>query len=410
MLGRNNVRPDDLQKGGIKMWRSGIFLLLLLSLQALPAEARTEARGSRYCFGLIWCSEEKDGAVSRDGFLYLYSSEQRGEFSRLAIRPFYSEEIDPKSNHLRRSVLWPLGTYERKGEEVWFHFFPLYWHDARPHERFTLILPLYFDYLKEKNSYFHLFPLYGYHARGEFYDRYFVLGPLFIYTSDQEKALRQWDLLYPLISRRSDRESEATRVIPLYFSGSEPAAGRAYRFLLPIYGAWESPALSYRFFFPFYGSEEDKKIGEQHLSLLGLPPIRALRPLPTFALYEHGSTPNQVTDRLFPIYRYARWFGEDRTEIDALLIYRHESSPQGVVDRLFPLYRYEEKETDQITRLTLVGYQGLSLFWYQQTPHLMERHLYPLYSEERDLQSKRARFALLGYGPLSLYQHEQTPQ
>ncbi|MCG3110209.1 MAG: hypothetical protein MCM46_00170 [Candidatus Manganitrophus sp. SB1] len=386
------------------MKRWGIFLLLLLSLPSVRAEAR-ETSGKRTCFGLIWCTEEKDGSVSRDA-LYLYSSEQREGFSRLSVRPFYSHEIDLKADYVRRSILWPLGTYEKKGNDIWFHVFPLYWHEEHPRERFTLFFPLYFNYLKDENSYFHLFPLYGHHARGESYDRYFVLGPLFIYTQDLERERRQWDFLFPLVSHRSDREGSATRVLPLYFSEYDHTSGQAYRYLLPIYGAWESPAFSHSFLFPLYGSEEDKKASERRLSLLGLPPIRALRPLPTLALYEHVSASDRTTDRFFPIYRYARWFNEDRTEIDALFLYRHQSSPGGVLDRLFPLYRYEQSQ--QNTHLSLVGYQELSLFWYQRTPQEVKSHLFPLYNKESDSRSDANQLGLIGYGPLSLYRHERT--
>lgn len=66
------------------MRRGGILLLLFLSLQAVGAEAR-EASGDRTCFGLIWCSEEKGGSVSRDGLFYLYSSEQRAPCVRIDV-------------------------------------------------------------------------------------------------------------------------------------------------------------------------------------------------------------------------------------------------------------------------------------------------------------------------------------
>jgi hypothetical protein len=387
------------------MRRWGFLLLLLLLLQAVGVEAR-ETSGERTCFGLIWCSEEKDGSVSRDGFFYLYSSGKREGFSRLAVRPFYFHEIDLKADYLRRSILWPLGTYEKRGDDIWFHLFPLYWHEEHSRQRFTLFLPLYFNYLEDEKSYFHLFPLYGHHARGASYDRYFVLGPLFIYANDFAREQRQWDFLFPLASHRSDRDGSATRFLPLYFSGYDRASERSYRYLFPVYGAWESPTFQHSFLFPLYGSEEDKKADERRFSLLGLPPIRALRPIPTLALYEHLSAPDRTTDRFFPVYRYARWFNEGRAEINALLLYRHHSSPDRVLDRLFPLYRYER--SGQNTRLSLVGYQALSLFWYESTPQMMRSHLFPLYNKESDSRSDTNRFGLIGYGPLSLYWHERA--
>lgn len=333
-LGRIHDRHlEKMTKRSTAMKRGFFFLSVLIFFWNISVPAIFAEEEKRSCFGLIWCTEERDGSVATDAFFYLYSSEDKGSFSRLAVRPFYSRETDPEKDYLRRSILWPLGTYERKGDDLWFHLFPLYWHGREPNQSFTLIPPLYLNYVKEERSYFHLL----------------------------------------------------------------------------LYGDWESQTLDRRFFFPMYGSEEMKDRQERRFSLLGLPPIAALHPFPTLALYEHLAAPDRITDRFFPIYRYAHRLKDEQTDLDVLLLYRHRSTPLRTTDRLFPLYRYENDLEKQNLRLSLIGYKAFSLFWYDADPGSTENHLFPLYSYKGGSERKDGRFGLLGYGDLSLYRHRSAP-
>ncbi len=56
----------------------------------------------------------------------LYSTEERGTYSRLTVIPFYSRELDPARNYLRRSWLWPLGISELKGDATYSQILPFY--------------------------------------------------------------------------------------------------------------------------------------------------------------------------------------------------------------------------------------------------------------------------------------------
>lgn len=87
--------------------------LLLLSSLLVPMASSAEGKPvpqeqHRHCIGFLWCAEQDADGRSVDGLLWLYSSEERGAYSRLTIRPFYSSEEDPTKNLLRRSILWPL--------------------------------------------------------------------------------------------------------------------------------------------------------------------------------------------------------------------------------------------------------------------------------------------------------------
>src|SRR5262245_6705062 len=184
----------------------------------------------RHCVGLLWCTERSADGTSIDGLLWLYSSEERGSYSRLAVRPLYSMEEDATRNLLRRSILWPMGTYERRDDHIWAHVFPLYWHSEQPNQEWTFTVPLYLKSIHGDNAWHHLFPLFSRHAIGEYYARNFVVGPLLITTRDARTDLTQWDLLFPFFHYRQDLNSSNSWLFPLYWSGEDRSTGEAYRY------------------------------------------------------------------------------------------------------------------------------------------------------------------------------------
>lgn len=125
------------------MLKLGILIVvtMLFPFGALAEEDGESQDIRRHCIGLLWCTEQSANSTSTDGLLLLYSAEERGSYSRLAVRPLYSMEEDPTRDLLRRRILWPLGTYERRGDHTWAHVFPLYWHSERPGQEWTLHRP-----------------------------------------------------------------------------------------------------------------------------------------------------------------------------------------------------------------------------------------------------------------------------
>ena len=111
-----------------------LLAALAFSLQGQAVQVLAEERGdSRFCVGLLWCTETREGSVRTEGFLYLYSSEQRGSFSRFSVRPFYAKEADPERDYVRKSFLWPLGDYVQEKDSHSLKIIPFYWHyDIRP--------------------------------------------------------------------------------------------------------------------------------------------------------------------------------------------------------------------------------------------------------------------------------------
>ena len=232
-----------------------LIALLLGTYAAVPAIAAADGV-ERHCIGLLWCTEQSANSTSTDGLLWLYSAEERGSYSRLAVRPLYSMEEDPTRDLLRRSILWPLGTYERRGDQAWAHVFPLYWHSERPGREWTFTIPLYMKSIHGDSAWHHLFPLFSRHVMGEYYSRNFVLGPLLITTRDTRTDLAQWDLLFPFFHYRQDLNSSNSWLFPIYWSGEDRSKGDAYRYILPLYGSSDSPSQHYNFLFPFYGYVE----------------------------------------------------------------------------------------------------------------------------------------------------------
>ena len=62
-----------------------LMTLFLGTYAAIPAIAATNSV-ERHCIGLLW-SPNGQPSTSTDGLLLLYSAEERGSYSRLAVRP-----------------------------------------------------------------------------------------------------------------------------------------------------------------------------------------------------------------------------------------------------------------------------------------------------------------------------------
>jgi hypothetical protein len=379
-----------------------IFIILLGdSLFAGEVDQPRETQG--HCFGLLWCAERSAEGTSVDGLLWLYSSEERGSYSRLAVRPLYSMEEDPTNNLLRRSILWPLGTYERRGDQAWAHIFPFYWHSEQPGREWTFTVPLYMKSIHGDSSWHHLFPLFSRHVMGEYYARNFVLGPLLITTRDTRTDLAQWDLLFPFFHYRQDLNSSNSWLFPLYWAGEDQSKGEAYRYLLPLYGSSDDQSQRYNFLFPFYGYDDNTSAQVTRFSLLGLPPAKGFPSIPSLALFEHVTTADETSHRIFPLYRYVSGANDSRT-FDALLLYRHQTAPSGTIDRFFPLYRYEGNADSQTHEFDLFGYRDASWFRYEDDPNHSTHRLIGLYNYDRS-QDGALQLSAIGYRRMSLYLH-----
>jgi len=401
--------------------------MLLWCLTPLPVVAQTEQEQSRSCWGFLYCKETKGDTTWTEGFLWLYSTEERGTFSRLTLIPFYSREMDPATHYVRRSLLWPVAIAEHKGEDSYVQLLPFYWQAQDPARHYTVFAPLYFDYAAGDARYTHVIPLYGHHQRGSLFHRYYLLGPLAIATYNKETDLKEWDVLFPLFHYGADRKGYEARVFPLYWAGETYGDGRWYRHLLPLYwsggheadGSWYrhilplygrsvTPQSDLSYVFPLYGSVTDAQSHETRTALVGLPPLPQTS-LPTLALYEHASAPTSVSDRVFPLYRYAYAEPEQLTELTMMALFQMKTSPTLTAHRLFPLYSYEDDREKNQGGWSFLGYDRFALTGYGHDPAQQWHQFLPLYRASEAPAAQTETVDALGLGPLSLFRHVRHP-
>ena len=396
---------------GRLMIRKLVFAAIVLWCSAQTALAETTNRFElsspvdHSCIGLLWCTEQSAQGHSVDGLLWLYSSEERGDYARMAIRPFYSMEEDPTRKLLRRSFLWPLGTYERRSDSIWTHVIPFYWHSERPGHDWTLAAPLYFASHDGDVSWQHLFPLISRQRIGNYYASNYIFGPVFISTSDTRRSLAEWDFLFPLVHHHVDPESTHTRVAPIYWSGEDRAYNESYRYVLPFYGSSDNQTGTSQFLFPLYGRTDDFRRKVSRFTMLGLPPVNGWTEIPTLSLFEHVRSATTDSHRLFPLYQYASEANDSR-ELDVLLLYHHRSAADGMIDRFFPFYHYADDTKHQLQALDVFGNDELSWFRYEATPGWSRHRLLGLYGYDHG-QNGSFQLSVLGHRELSLYVHQQ---
>ncbi|HET9962686.1 MAG TPA: hypothetical protein VFQ34_10155, partial [Nitrospiraceae bacterium] len=403
-----------------------ICLLTVMCLFSSSATVQAEEEPSRFCVGFLYCKETKGDTTTTEALIYLYSTEERGTFSRLTVIPFYSREMDPAQNYLRRSILWPLGISERKGDAYYFQILPFYWQAEEETSRYQIVVPLYFDYSSEDKRYNHLIPFYGHHQE-KLRHRYFILGPVAIATYDKEADLKEWDILMPMFHYGGDRNGYETRLFPmywsggsynegswyrhlapLYWSGANQLEGTEYRHLLPLYGRSVTSRSDLMYLFPLYGSVTDFPEKTSRTSAVGLPPIPQSQ-LPSLALYEHASSPASVSDRLFPLYRYAHDEAADLADLNIIGLFQLDKSPTLTAHRLFPLYMYESDRQADETGWSGLGYGRFSLVGFGSDPRQRWHHFIPLYHTSEDLTAGTLTTDAVGLGPLSFFRYSRTP-
>ena len=102
----------------------------------------------------------------------------------------------------------------------------------------------------------------------------------------------------------------------------------------------------YHFLFPLYGFADNTSAQVKRIAILGLPPAKGFSAIPSLAFFEHVTTADETSHRMFPLYSYVSG-ADDSSTFDALLLYRHRTAPSGTIDQFFPLYRYEGTAASQ---------------------------------------------------------------
>lgn len=438
--------------------KSGWPLIILLVVFCFVRKANAESAAvERNCFGLLWCTETSSDTYSADYFFYLYSVERTPTLYRFAIRPFYSQEKDRARASVRRSVLWPLSSYERDADSSWFHFFPLYWRRVtsyRDGSRFTLAIPLFykarndkegssrlyalptFGSIREKDSRkTFLFPFWS-NERHPDYRRTNALGLPTGYRLGEGPSLALFETIRsseqttnrftPFFYQRSSTNGRsATNVLFLYQRTADP--GERREFLFPLYGRRHGPgahretsAIGYRklslfwretdedgaqhHVFPLY-SRVRSSVGSDSLGVIGYGPV---------SLFWIQRDKDSSSSRLFPIYEQEK-SADDSTlsvfGVSDLALFHHVREPHHRLDRLFPLYERDVSADE--SSLAVMGVSALSLYRRQTSPDGWTDRLFPLYGRQQSKEQGRAITALglppLDDGPdIAFYSHRSS--
>lgn len=178
-----------------------------------------------------------------------------------AVRPFWSKTVDPGEDRSIQDILWPLGMFKMRKDELDWRFLISFGHDFDqtddPSRHRWSVFPLLFGG-RDKTGvpYFSIFPLGG--TLREFIGReriFFVLFPL--YAESQQADNYTTSILWPIYSRTIGNDIFRWRVWPFYgYSHSKERWTKRFIFW-PFYTSvdYHYPDLEGQGFvlFPFYG-------------------------------------------------------------------------------------------------------------------------------------------------------------
>jgi hypothetical protein len=281
----------------------------------------------------------------------------------IGLRPLFDVRKTEKEDRTEVSWLFPLGEYERKGEDKRVRFYPFYLRDVRvdpdgfkhdttvcfPPGLFAGTHPLHGDFV-------YLFPfggtMYGLLGKDEIVG---VLFPLYAWTKD--RGVETNHVIFPLVAWWSGGDEKATqegfRVLPFYGHQKKVTAEGLTVFerhtVLWPFVTWVHEEKNSRnpydsiFIFPFWGKTRS---GWRDEDTVLWPLFRYMHDKQEH--YEEWRAP-------FPFFFYGR---EDDSK-DAVAHSRFDIWPLfGVRTRgdsyfrqffLFPFERYERQETDEYT-------------------------------------------------------------
>ena len=216
-----------------------------------------------------------------------------------AIRPFWSHVSDVESRRAHTDVLWPVGSFLSRGDELHWRMLPAFGHDfdtdTSPSRHRWAVFPVLFGGRDaDDQGYFAIFPLGG--TIHEIFGRdrvWFVLFPL--YTRSLQNDNRTTSVLWPIYSRTTGGDLYRWRVWPLYGYSHTPDRWTKRFVLWPI---WTSVDYHYPgtdgggfILFPLYGQ-------------VNLPDRQSRMLFPPFFKVEWGDTDHFAFNAPWPILQY----------------------------------------------------------------------------------------------------------
>jgi hypothetical protein len=277
--------------------------------------------------------EEKEGKAL-DILGPLFSYRKNTEREDLALRPFFYRRKDPE--HTLLEYLYPLGKYERTGEEVRSYFTPLYATrrdltkpETQKKER-TFFLAIWGE-TDEGEKYGGVFPFYGRLKKRFGRDEMsFFLWPLF--SRSREGENQTTTLLWPIFSLTSGGGKEGWKVWPLAGKEAKENDYEKSFFLWPIFHfekrhLYTDDPTTIQMAVPFYVSLASSR--RAHTAVLW----------PFFAYTRDEDDPYTQWDFPWPFVQWAR--GTDKAILRVFPFYGRkywEGREQGYY--LWPIYAY----------------------------------------------------------------------
>lgn len=224
----------------------------------------------------------------------------QGETFR-AVRPFWSHASDPTTDRSVSDVLWPVGSFKHKHDELDWRFLLGYGHDfdtndAQSRHRWAVFPLLFGGRSKTSQPYFSFFPLggliYDFLAQDE---AWFWLFPLYLKSSQDEQETLS--LLWPFFSRTQGGDVKRLRFWP--FWGRVENEGR-WRKQFVMWPFWTSVRYDY---------ESQQGGGFVLFPLVGrvnLPDRQSWMLIPPFFKLEYNEQGHRAINAPWPIIQYAR--------------------------------------------------------------------------------------------------------
>jgi hypothetical protein len=269
--------------------------------------------------------------------------------------------MDTKDTHKelsRKDFIYPLFSKQTEKDRKRSWLFPFYYHDN-----------------SDEASSWHLLFFYSVHTKGDWYQKRFVLGPIFMDTKDTHKELSRKDFIYPLFSKQTEEDRKRSWLFPFYYHDNDLDSSftiGSLALLPPYYVNSKRPDGRIFHIWPFYGKVMKDSYKENS----------CIWPLIRFG--RDSESDNEMNH--FLLYYNQK---EDDHSLTALFpLWWHETKPDETKDGTLFLHWYErdkEKETDKLSLLWLVP-NSLSLFMYEHEPQHTQHSLFPFYKYDTNEQ------------------------
>lgn len=276
----------------------------------------------------------------------LLTYERKGNEREYGLRPLYFTAVDPEENARVSEYLYPVASRKAEAEHASFQAVRLLDYDSDRREgvseREFMLFPLLFSGTsREGEDYFALFPI-----GGKLLDKFgrdeirFALFPL--YGKTEKKGTVVTNVLWPVFARIEGENESGTKIWPLYGSSSKEGVYSKEFLLWPIFfredvGLDTRNPTRRRGAFPFY-LEEDSPLVTSTTWLW-----------PLFSHVEHRGKDYEEWNFPWPLLR--RTTGSYKEGVRILPFYADEQI--GATRKrwfLWPVYKIEEIRTELLDR------------------------------------------------------------